>query len=268
MKANVLLALFFSACSFSPNTIGAETLLVNVRALDVFLSPASNQLGRITFQSQGAGASYAFTVTHLNGSTDQNGFYIVGSPHQDWSDISKGVNSTYDVGYWPIGLQGGQITVVRGIGNPVGSYKLTGSPIGTVAGQFGIVKFSGIITHQGTDYSGQLQGQDNLPGSPQLMGLGGAGKTDFIGSETGIKFQVDTSTGGFNLYRTACPTGACPWLELIGSYSKLAAGGFTLTVQATRTAVGPWTNLVSIPLTIDSSYAVFRVEIQKSPSGQ
>jgi hypothetical protein len=269
MKAIVPLAFYLSLFSFSPSAIGAETFLVNLHALDVFLSPASNQLGRITFQSQANGVVYAFTITHPNGSTEQSSFFIqAGSSLQDWSNISKSVNTTYTVGYGPIGITTGQIMVVREIGNPVGSYELTGSPIGTVAGQFGIVRFSGIVTLQGGAYSGQLQGQDNLPGSPQLMGLGGAGKSDFIGSETGIKFQVDTSGGGFNLTRTPCVMLACSWQMLIGYYAKLAAGGITLTVQASRTAAGPWTNLVSIPLTIDSDYAIFRVAIQKSPVGQ
>jgi hypothetical protein len=164
MRAKLLLAVFPSLFSLSSSAFGAETFLVNVRALDLYLAPASNSLGSITFQSVATGFSYEFKVTHPDGRTEQNGFVIIGGPSQTWSDVAKAVNVTSSVGAWPIDLPSGQLTLVRGIGNPVGTYQLTGTPIGTVSGQFGAVRFSGIVIFDGRAYSGQLQGQDNLAG--------------------------------------------------------------------------------------------------------
>lgn len=268
MKAIIPLAFYLSLFGFSPGAIGADKFLVNLRALEVSLAPASNQLGRITFKSRASGESYTFEVTYPNRSATQSSFYIsgYGAKVQDWGNIATNVDATFDVGYGPFGLETGQIKVVRGMGNAVGSYQLTGTPIGTVAGQFGVVRFNGILQSEGAGaFSGQLEGQDNAPWAPQVMGLGGASSSDFVGTETGIKYRVDMSQGRITLYRSDYATGLNSWEILAGSYAKLVTSDITLTVQTSSTAAGPWTNLTSVPLTIDSAYAFFRVLIEKRP---
>lgn len=244
-------------------TGGAGMYLLNLTADSILLTPATNSLGTIVFSDVGGGEAYNFRVTYPNGTQATGSFFTSLDQRLDWVNVNREISGDYPIR----GSISGPIKLVRQSGATVGTYQISGTPLGTVSGLFGIVRFSGVVTETSTsDVSGQLQGPDNPLGAPKVLGFGLGKNSDYVGTQAGMEFMVDLYTDGTVVVAdTNYPLFTqTSWQWLRGTWSKLVGGGFTLTVQASPKVGGPWTDLTSLPIPAGQEIQLFRVVILKT----
>lgn len=271
MKTIFLILVCCGFCPYSSHAATGDSYRVNVTADAMSLSPATNELGEITFLNTGDGNEYRFRVRSPNNSITEGKFYVGSIAYIDWVTVEREINTSHHIGYGNYGSPTGTIKIVRQAGSKFGTYSISNTPIGTVSGQFAIVRFSGIIQAAlYGEFKGQLQGQANLFGAPELLGLGPSDTAadDFVGDETGRDYSVSLSPDNTLIIADGSTANAGKaWRWFRGTYSDIQSDQLQqlqITIETSAGVGSAWTLLTTIPAPIDADKRIYRLAIRKS----
>lgn len=249
----------------------AKDFFVNLRADAVYLEPATNSLGRISFVHRN-GINYLFQIERTGGQLVQDQFFYDDPSYTydqmfervlSLSKVERDVEFSHRVGFGPFGVTGGTLRVKRAGGFSTGTYELTGTAIGTVSGRFRVVEFRGLLSESSGTYSGRLVQRNPFPGLPEQFVIGPASNDDVMGTDAGRNYNVGFSSGEFS---ASDPTTSVvkEWTRLRGTAIEVGtATGTVVELQASDRIGGQWQTFATFPAPADRAFEVFRLRIQR-----
>lgn len=243
-----------------------EILLFSLTADALNLQPATNAAGTITFINQGDGWIYSFTAKRNDGSVTNGEFYVPPPLYVSLADLRKRIDTSFTIGYGKFGQTSGKMTMQREVATPYGSYSITATPLGIVAGNFTVVRFSGLVQRTNTTYSGILYGIENETGTPQMLILGsGTRGDDAVGQQAGMEFAVYLTSADHSVIladqRVEINSAKIPWRFLRGYYATLQNSDLTLSIESSPGAGKPWKPILSIPISTVDTKQLYRLVI-------
>lgn len=268
------LLLFLLMPLFAVSVRAADTkVLANVRADAVYLEPVTNSAGTITFFAWN-GINYKIQAMTSSGQLVNHQFFYddqtvskaeTVARYLSLSEIEHDIEFTHRVGYGEFGLVGGTLHVKRSAGFAVGTYDLTGTPIGDISGRFHVVEFRGILTYTPLGYIGTLTQQNPYPGVPDQFILGPSTNDDVMGTEVGRNYGAGFSSGQFLITENTRDVKAYTFLR--GTAVELASvqggSGSLIELQASDSVTGPWLTFATFPAPTNRPMQVFRLKITK-----